>query len=122
MFRLEAFIDDKKVVTVMKALDGMVMQMTMVPVRNAIAKAGTVAEKGDPTTGPECVHRHIAAAIANGKKNITRQELLTYARTYGMKDTTIVSAVNAAIYRDKLLKPKAGSKGVYVITKQTTGA
>ena len=122
MIRLEAFVDDKKVAAVLHALDGLVVQLTVVPVRNAIAKGGKVAEAGDPTTGPELIRKAMAGAVASNRNTITRSELMSLGKTYGIKSTTLVSAINAALHRDKILKiQRGGAKGVYLIVNQITG-
>ena len=119
MIRLEAFVDDKKVAAVLHALDGLVVQLNVMPVRNAIAKGGKVAEAGDPTTGPEVVRKAIADAVAAGGNTVTRASIISLGKTYGIKDSALVSAINAFMHRDRILRTKRGSKGVYLFNVTT---
>ena len=117
MLRLEAFIDDNKAAKVLHALDGLVIQLTMVPVKNAVKKGTNVVGAGKPTTAPEVVLEAIRIATDNKHTSFTLKELITLAETYGVNKSSLSYGVNKAVDA-KLLKKKGG--GVYQITN--TGA
>lgn len=115
MLKLEAFIDDKKAAAVLHALDGLVLQLTILPVRNATIKGKKVVEAGHPTSGPEVTTEFISNAIKAKRDTFLVKEVVALGKTYGVKDTTIWSALNKLKY-DKKIKLK--SRGVYYVPKQ----
>ena len=114
MFRLEAFVDDKKLPKAMRALDGLVVQLTAVPVRNAVAKRGKVAAAGQPVSGPDVVMDVMRKAAAAGHTTFTRREVVEAGRSYGVPDTATYSAMNNMVAR-KALKKKG--HGVFLVNK-----
>jgi SpoVK/Ycf46/Vps4 family AAA+-type ATPase len=121
MIKLEAFVDDKKIAAVLHALDGLVLNLTVVPVHNAKAKGKKVAEAGQPTTGKEVVLEAIRFALQSGQRVLSRKGTFALSKTYGMSKATIATAFQNAVHKDKLLKRQ--STGIYLINKpsQITG-
>jgi len=113
MIRIEAFCDDKKAGQVLHALEGLVIQVTMIPVRNAVAKGKKVVGAGQPTTGTEVINAVIATALKIGATLITRKEILAAAQTYGVAAT----AVSSALAKHPDLKGQ-GKGGYKIVSKQ----
>ena len=115
MIRVEAFIEDKKVSKVMYALDGLVVQVTFNPVRNAVVKGNKVIDAGNPSTGREAILHAVEAAIRAGASTITTKALMEYGATYGIRESAMVNAIGTTT--KGLLKRK--SRGVYNIVTKT---
>lgn len=115
MIRLEAFIDDKKAGAVLQALNGLVIQMTMLPVRNALVKGKKVVGAGQPETGSAAVREAIGIAARNNQKEITTQGILDHAATYGFGKPVAMAGIGTA-KKDKLIKQKR--RGIYIINRQ----
>lgn len=115
MIRLEAFIDDKKAGAVLQALNGLVIQMTMLPVRNAIAKGKKVVGAGQPETASQAVRELIGVAASKGQKEITTQAVMDHTATYGFGKAATMTAIGS-LKQQKLLKGKR--RGTYIINNR----
>jgi len=115
MLRLEAFLDDNKAAKVLHALDGLVIQLTMAPVRNAVKKGKSIVGAGGPQTGTEVLANMMQETLQKGDNTFTTAALLEYAKTYGFNKTTVMAAVTA-LKKQKLLKGKG--RGTYLITSK----
>lgn len=109
--KLEAFIDDKKVAKVLHALNGLVMQMHIGPVRNAKAKNGKVTEAGEPVSGRDFVLAVIRQTVAAGRTSFKLNEVTDFAGN-AVSRTAIYNAIHA-MKKAKLLRGKGG--GQYLI-------
>ena len=112
MLRLEAFLDDNKAAKVLHALDGLVIQLTMMPVKNAVKKGKNVVGANEPTTAPELIASCIMAAAGRGEKLLYTKDVVAAAKTYGVSKTALGYGFRIHI-EDKTLKRK--SNGVYSI-------
>src|SRR5215471_12147617 len=84
MLKLDAFVDDKKAAKVLHVLDGLVRDLTLVPVRNVKVHNSKIAEAGVPTTAPQVVHKMVMNCRKAHKDGFTNRELIPFAETYGI--------------------------------------
>lgn len=112
MIKLQAFLDDKNAGKALHVLEGLVIQMTMVPVKNAIAQGNKIVGAGGPETAGEAARMAINAAIKNKQKEITTTDIIKCGETYGFRKAGIMGAIGA-LKTKKLLKKKA--RGIYTI-------
>lgn len=116
MIRIEAFVDDKKIATVLHRLSGLVMNLQVVPVLNAKSKNGKAVEAGDHQTGTQVMRAIIGAAVKAKKKEIKRSEIMVYAKQHDYPATRLATAL-VAVTNAGALRRK--SKGVYSFTPRT---
>lgn len=113
MVRLEAFLEDNKAGKVLHALEGLVIQMTMVPVKNAVAKGNKVVGAGGPESAADAVRAAVMAALKRKQKEITTPDILNYGTTYGFKRAGLMAAIGA-LKKEKVLR-KGNKRGIYII-------
>ena len=114
--RIEAFCDDKYVARVLHALDGLVIQLAVVPVRNATAKGGKVTDAGHPTTGREVLIEVAKRCLAAKKPTFTSQEAFAVGDSFGIGRNRIMSAITLMKEKKEL---KAKGRGLYqIVTKE----
>ena len=75
MFHLSGMVKDKHLSKVMLALDGLMYDLKVQPVRNAEVKSGKVGEKHSAKGAVDAVRSLIKEAANAGKLVITRAEL-----------------------------------------------
>jgi len=114
LVKIEAFIPDKRgnISKVLEALDGIAVQVNILPVRNAKTNGGKLTEAGHPTSGADAVRKAIAEAASQGFKEIKLDWLLKSGQTYGFNKSSITSSISA-MKADGYLKQK--SRGTYEI-------
>jgi len=115
MFKLEAFVDDKKVVTVMRTLSGMVRDLHMVPVRNATVKKGKVVSAGHATSAIELLRSFIADVAMQGGVTFPTSQFIEHGVAAGLHRTGLYTAIGQA-KKEKLIRSK--ERGVNIIIKQ----
>ena len=102
MIRLQAFVDDGKIARVLHALDGLVRRLEVFPVKNT---TDAVTEAGDPTSGPEVI-RH----VAKGRDIVTLAELKAAAKTFGVSERSVTSAMHPIVHKFKFLRRVGNGK------------
>src|SRR5580765_5948680 len=116
LVKIEAFIPDKRgnISKVLEALDGIALQVSILPVRNAKANGGKLTEAGHPTSGADAVRKAIAEAASQGFKEITLKWLIDSAQTYGFGKSRVMASINA-LKANGVLKQKG--RGTYSIVQ-----
>lgn len=77
MFKVDCFVDDKKLVAVMKLLAGNVCDLTVVPVKGlgSNSRAGRIVANESAQGATAVVRSLIEAAVKSGKQIISTAEL-----------------------------------------------
>lgn len=103
MFRIECFVDDKHLASVMHALAGRTMNLSAVPVVNAVAAGGRVA----PVTSGKIEDLFVAWAKANkvqtfkAKDSVLNDFLASMGKPPSAKTYAVVKLKEAGVLRGK---------------------
>lgn len=109
MIKLIAYLEDKKAGNILHALEGLVVQMTMVPVRNAVTKGNKVVANGQPESAAQVVRAFVANAVNHKEKQVFTKDLVVHAGTYKFSKAAIMAAVSALKADGTLKQGKRGS-------------
>lgn len=99
MFKLEMLVEDPKLVRVLNALDGLVLDLHVAPTRGAMVaptNKPSVIANGEPTTGPELLSKMMEEIRRDGGDTISTLDALTEGEKYGIGKAAIYGAFNAA--------------------------
>lgn len=115
MFKLEGFIEDKNLPKVLHLLDGLILDLRTVPVRNAVKQGGKIKSTAANSTG-EAIAAYARAAKLHVITTMQIKEALGQSGySVGGSSTAIRNAVES-----KLLKRGKG-RGQYVVVENKQG-
>lgn len=108
MFRIEFFVDDKKLVPTLKSLDGLALNLSVQPVAGAQTKNGKVQATG-------MAHEVLLQTLhAQRKKTFTFAEAGVIVAAAGFSKKSLGSATTRML-SEKLIRRK--SRGIYEVLK-----
>jgi hypothetical protein len=110
MFKLECFIDDKQLAKAMHGLDGLVLDLKVLPVKNAVKKNGKLKSTASGST-MEAIAGYIASN--NLTETITTKQIHEALKASGFSVGGVTNAIVNAV-KAKIIK-KGKERGQYVI-------
>jgi len=113
VFKVECFIDDKHLAKVMHGLDGLVVDLRVVPVRNAVKKNG----KLQSSAASSALEAIMAYARQAKLTVITAKQIQDAMKSYGFSPQGYSTAI-ATAKKAKVLKKGKGSGEYVIVTKE----